>query len=82
MKDANADTRTPEPSDKNEVAPAESAKKQGKKKATDDTAVDEVRDGSVCFQETLPTDDFVRMALLLKLLQSNPNPSTPRRRQR
>lgn len=46
MKDANADTRTPEPSDKTEVAHVESAKKQGKKKATADATNDEVR---ICF---------------------------------
>ncbi|KAJ3506634.1 hypothetical protein NMY22_g17184 [Coprinellus aureogranulatus] len=41
VKDANADTRTPEPTDKTEAAAVESAKKQGKKKATGDAAIDE-----------------------------------------
>jgi hypothetical protein len=41
-KDANANTRTPEPTDKSEVLPSESAKKQGKKKAASEVANDEV----------------------------------------
>ena len=42
VKDANADTRTPEPTDKNDVPPSESARKQGKKKVTSEVTNDEV----------------------------------------
>ena len=79
-KDANAATRTPEPTDNNEDPSSESAKKQGGKKGAGDVAHDEVRIHDIRSVERRLMYGIDRTVGLPNLLRSSLSPSIQRKR--